>query len=338
MLAASAATPSLERLAAAYHYLYYSDRIEGWMYQTTGLAMMELLWIQEAAGFCGNIAEIGVHHGCSALALVAAAGEGDTIFAIDVFDRQELNTDGSGKADLDAFREHLGYLFPKAKVKIIVKSSLEIRGAEEQNDLNNIRFLSIGGGHTKATTLNDLEIAEACLSAHGAACLDDVFNENWPGVASGLFEFLARKPDLTPFAFFPNKLFLCRKPFKIFYRDGYRDALGFALQTHDVEFQDHAIDVYGDRWPMLTRRLASPDIEAAVAPRVQETDEKHIPIKRHMIAKPGDVAHMSAQLNYLAQQLERERRRADHATAQLNIILSSKSWQITAPLRWIGWP
>jgi len=40
-----AASPSLDRLAAAYRYLYYSDRIEGSIYQTTALATMELIWL-----------------------------------------------------------------------------------------------------------------------------------------------------------------------------------------------------------------------------------------------------------------------------------------------------
>jgi len=342
MPAQSGATPSLARLTGAYRYLHYSDRIEGWMYQTTGLAMMELLWLQESASLAGNIAEIGIHHGCSALALVAAARENETIFAIDVFDRQELNIDGSGKSDLAAFREHLRYLFPKARVEIIAKSSLEIRGTEHENNLSGIRFLSIDGGHTKAATSNDLAIAEACLAPHGAAALDDVFNANWPGVASGLFEFLHRKPDLTPFAFFPNKLFLCRNSCKDFYRDGCRDVFGFALEKRDVEFQDHMVDVYGDCWPMLTSRFSDPGLAAAVASLRREIDENDIPVKRHLIARPGDTAHMSAQLNHLDQQLQRERRRSDvamldaeEAAARLNSIVSSTSWRITAPLRWI---
>src|ERR1043166_8737940 len=95
-----AVSPSLARLAAAYRYLYYSDRIDGWMYQTTALAMMELLWLQEEAGFSGNIAEIGIHHGCSALALIAAARSEETLIAIDLFDRQELNIDASGGGSL----------------------------------------------------------------------------------------------------------------------------------------------------------------------------------------------------------------------------------------------
>src|ERR1051325_2353375 len=100
-----AVSPSLDRLAAAYRYLYYSDRIDGWMYQTTALAMMELIWLQEEAGLTGNIAEIGVHHGCSALALVAAARPDEALIAIDLFDRQDLNMGESGKGSLEAFRE-----------------------------------------------------------------------------------------------------------------------------------------------------------------------------------------------------------------------------------------
>src|SRR5262245_2935744 len=175
-----AASPSLARLAAAYRYLYYSDRIEGWMYQTTALAMMELLWLQEEAGLTGNIAEIGVHHGCSALALIAAARADETLIAIDLFDRQDLNVDDSGAGSLAAFQGHLQYLFPHAKVRTVAKSSLDIRGAESEHGLAGLRLFSVDGGHTLALTVNDLEIADASLAPHGIAILDDVFNVNWP--------------------------------------------------------------------------------------------------------------------------------------------------------------
>src|SRR5436309_5251087 len=215
-----AAPPSLARLAAAYRYLYYSDRIEGWMDQTTALAMMELLWLQEEAGFAGNIAEIGVHHGCSALALIAAARPDETMITVDLFDRQDLNIDDSGSGNLAAFRGHLQYLFPAAQVRMIAKSSVEIRGAENEHGLADLRFLSVDGGHTRALTLNDLEIADASLAPHGIVALDDVFSDNWPGVVSGLFAFLARAPNLVPFAIFPNKVFLCRPAFAKLYHSG----------------------------------------------------------------------------------------------------------------------
>jgi len=348
------ASPSLARLAAAYRYLYYSDRIEGWMYQTTALAMMELLWLQEEAGFAGNVAEIGVHHGCSALALIAAARADETLIAIDLFDRQDLNIDNSGSGNLGAFREHLHYLFPEARIQTIAKSSIEIRGAEKEHDLVDLRFLSIDGGHTSALTVNDLEIADASLAPHGIAVLDDVFNASWLGVVSGLFAFLARRPDLAPFAIVPNKVLLCRRSFADFYRSGCREILGYALDRAEMEFGDQHVDVYRDAWPRLTRRLANPAVAAAAAADVKVIEERGPPIKRHMISHPGDLEHGTAVLDYISSLLTREQRRAEllqsevelaaeqataeteRAVRQLAALRSSTSWRMTAPLRWLG--
>src|SRR4051794_19506761 len=344
------ASPSLARLGAAYRYLYYSDRIDGWMYQTTALAMMELLWLQEEAGFAGNIAEIGVHHGCSALALVAAARPDETLIAIDLFDRQDLNIDHSGRGSLAAFQQHLSDLFPHARVQTIAKSSLDISGAEKDHSLIDLRLFSIDGGHTLGLTLNDLEIADASLARHGVAVLDDVFNANWPGVISGLFAFLARRGGLVPFAIFPNKVFLCRAPFADFYRSGCRDVFVDALDRKDMDLHDHRVDVYGDRWPHLTRRLADPAVAAAAQPGVRAIEASDLPVKRHMIARPGDLDHVSAQLEYMQTLLAREQRRAEvlqntaeqarlqtgEAKRQLAALRASSSWQLTAPLRWLA--
>ena len=336
-----AASPSLDRLAAAYRYLSYSDRIEGWMYQTTALAMMELIWLQEEAGLAGNIAEIDVHHGCSALALIAAARPDETMIAIDLFDRQDLNLDDSGRGSLAAFQGHLQYLFPRAQVHTVAKSSVEIRGAETEHGLADLRFFSLDGGHTRALTLNDLEIADASLAPHGIAVLDDVFNVSWPGVVSGLFAFLARGPGLVPFAIFPNKVFPCRPAFAEFYRTGCHKVLGFALHKKDLELQEHTVDVYGDRWPHLTRRLADPKVATAAERDVRAIENSGLPIKREMIARPGDMDHAASQLQHLQDLLAREQRRAEVLVDRARLetaaaFRSSTTWRMTAPLRWLG--
>ncbi|MEJ0075224.1 MAG: class I SAM-dependent methyltransferase [Alphaproteobacteria bacterium] len=344
------ASPSVARRAAAYRYLYYSDRIDGWMYQTTALALMELIWFQEEAGLTGNIAEIGVRHGCSALALVAAARPDEAVVAIDLFDRQDLNVDDSGGGNLAAFQGHLQYLFPHAQVRIIATSSTEIRGAEQEHGLNGLRFFSVDGGHTVALTLNDLEIADTSLAPHGIAALDDVLNADWTGVASGLFAFLARGANLVPFAIFPNKILLCRRAFVQFYRNHCRDSFAYALDKQDLEFQSYSVDVYADRWPVLAGRLADPEVAAAAQADLRAIDASGPPVRRHLIARPGDGDHASSQLEHMQSLLAREERRAEvlqnkieqarletrTAANQVAALRSSTSWRITAPLRWFG--
>jgi hypothetical protein len=240
-------------------------------------------------------------------------------------------------------------LFPDAQVRTIVKSSVEIRGAEKEHALDDLRFFSVDGGHTRALTLNDLEIADASLAPHGVAALDDVFNANWPGVVSGLFAFLAHRGSLAPFAIFPNKVFLCRPQFSEFYRNSCRDAFAYALDRKDMELQDHRVDLYADRWPLLTRRRADPAVAAAAATDVRAIDQSGAPIKRHMIARPGDMDHVSEQLGYLQILHARELRRAEllesqlgqarletkSAKEQLAALHASTSWRLTAPLRWL---
>ena len=68
------------------------------------------------------------------------------------------------------------------------------------------------------------------------------------------------------------------------------------------------------------------------------------------IARPGDLDHVSAQLEYMQTLLAREQRRAevlqntvkqarleaDEAKRQLAALRASTSWRLSAPLRWLA--
>ena len=119
--------------------------------------------------------------------------------------------------------------------------------------------------------------------------------------------------------------------------------MDIALHKKDLEFQDHTVDVYEDRWPHLTRRLADPKVAAAAQADIRAIEESGLPIKRPMIAHPGDRNHAAALLRDSQALLAREQRRAEmlankveQAGLEANELRASTSWRLTAPLRWLA--
>ena len=79
------------------------SQVEGWLCPTTAHIMITLAEEQTRLGMQGDLAEIGVHHGKSFLALATSIAPGKTIFAIDVFEDQHRNVDQSGRGDRQIF-------------------------------------------------------------------------------------------------------------------------------------------------------------------------------------------------------------------------------------------
>ena len=291
---------SLVRSAEALHYLENLHRIGGWLNQTTALTIIETLWLQERYGITGNLAEIGVFQGKSFLALAAGARVSETILALDIFDgtdiaseRPDYDVAAYGQGNQAKFMANLTEFFPQAKVVTIVRSSTDLRGREREFGMMGLRFLSIDGGHTRQITVNDLQIADACLADDGVCCLDDVFNVHWTGVISGLFEFLQSGPGLVPVAMFPNKLFLARPARSGFYASQFRALFPHALERERLELHQAEIDVFGDRWPEIggtLRAIASRTAEAHVA----EAAARATQAEMRALKAEGQVAEAAA--------------------------------------------
>lgn len=71
-----------------------------------------------------------------------------------------------------------------------------------------------------------------------------MFNFHWPGVISGLSEYLAstKVNALVPFAVVPNKVYLARQAYAPFYRDSLREVSTSLLKSGDLF--GHQVDVY----------------------------------------------------------------------------------------------
>jgi hypothetical protein len=150
----------------------------GWFDYQALLVLRVLSAHQLANGITGGVAEIGVHHGKSFAALALLNLDASTTdnsvdyraVAVDVFDDQLLNTDGSGEGDLEIFRDTLrtwcgeDCLDPK-RFAIIQQDSRTLSAHQVIADSGGIRprIFSIDGSHTAEHTQADMQTAAASI-------------------------------------------------------------------------------------------------------------------------------------------------------------------------------
>lgn len=170
----------------------------------------------------GSIGELGVKDGRFFIGVQNLKRAGEKTFAIDIFDEQTFNSDGSGKRNEKtpvAFFENVDkYAFEPEMMSYMKKDSLDMNLSDILNILQNkgtFRFFSIDGGHTAEHTFNDLKIAEQLVHNTGIIALDDYLNSNWLGVHQGFAYYnLLYKPKFIPLMQSSNKLFLCNYTFR----------------------------------------------------------------------------------------------------------------------------
>jgi hypothetical protein len=202
--------------------------VDGWLRSEAARTMVVLTESQRALGVEGGIAEIGVHHGKLFILLYLLGRDGEKAVAVDLFEDQHLNIDQSGSGDLARFRRNLERHADSRRLVLHKGNSMELSGATLTRLADGpLRFVSVDGGHTAEITAHDLGTAEAALAEGGIVVVDDVFNEQWPGVADGVHRYFERRPNLVPFAIGANKTYFCRPS----HRDIYHDAVAAVAST-----------------------------------------------------------------------------------------------------------
>jgi len=151
----------------------------GWFDYQALLVLRVLSSHQLASGVRGGVAEIGVHHGKSfaALALlnmdaeaVDAGGGPHRALAVDVFDDQLLNTDGSGEGDLETFQATVqawcgeDCLAPH-RLSIVQQDSRSVTPEQVVAESGGVRprIFSIDGSHTAEHTEADMRTAAGSI-------------------------------------------------------------------------------------------------------------------------------------------------------------------------------
>jgi hypothetical protein len=235
-------------------------QVEGWLGRIDGQIFYELLSFQNASKIDGGIAEIGVHHGKSFIALCLALNGNQKAYAIDVFEDQQKNLDNSGKGEKDIFVGNLGrFNIPDAAVVIDPRTSDQVTPDDICNAIGPVRFFSIDGGHWRQIVKSDLALAAAVLAEGGVIALDDFMRPEWPDVSLGLFDWYEESQQrIVPFAIGFNKLYLCNGTYLAHFQECLEDSdfLRCFLSKH-YEFYGARIPVFQSyqlpEWPLRQR-------------------------------------------------------------------------------------
>jgi hypothetical protein len=179
-------------------------RIQGWFSFEAALLFAWIDEVQRQERISGDLFEIGVHHGRSAILLSHLLDDSECLGVCDLFGEQINNASGSGsgnRAQFDANMRRLGA--PQAKVRVFSKRSA-LLSADEVGA--GVRFFHVDGGHNADEALADLQLAAACTGRNGAIVVDDPFRIEWPGVTEAVVRFLDGAADYSAVAVGFNKL------------------------------------------------------------------------------------------------------------------------------------
>jgi hypothetical protein len=199
---------------------------------------------QRARNVSGAVAEIGVHHGRLFIPLhLLQRGNGKSV-AIDLFGDQELNIDKSGNGNLDKFTDNVALWSTTEGLVLHQGDSTKLAPAVLTEKAGGpIRFFSVDGGHTEEIVYSDMRLAEETLAEGGIVIADDIFNQQWPGVAVGTLKYLDDGAKLRPFAIGFNKVFFTQPEFCDDYREELESAFsgGGRIHSHQTVFAGHPV-------------------------------------------------------------------------------------------------
>lgn len=180
------------------------EKVEGWLDTDAISIITKIDQAQKKFDIKGHIGEIGIHHGKLFILLYLLTSKSENAIAVDIFDKQYLNIDQSGKGDLEKFLQNVEtFAKDKQKLRIISEDSTQISSDDIKKAVGGeLRLFSVDGGHTPEITRNDLRIASKSICEGGVIVLDDCFNGLFPGVSEGTNQFFMYDNDMgiVPFA------------------------------------------------------------------------------------------------------------------------------------------
>jgi hypothetical protein len=151
--------------------------VKGWLDPLDHALFALVDRVQRSAAVRGNILEIGVYEGASAIPLGRLLGPGESLTVCDVFDAP-APTEARTTFEANYLRFHTA--LPEVLQMLSVELPAALTG-------RSFRIVHLDASHLYDVTRNDLDLVLAHLAPDGIAIFDDIANPLWPGVAAAVW-------------------------------------------------------------------------------------------------------------------------------------------------------
>jgi predicted O-methyltransferase YrrM len=164
-------------------YVQASQTVDGWFLDEAAATWDCLLDFQQTSKLAGNLLEIGVWNGKSALLSVLHARADEIQLLVVPRDLSEA------LANLRGVRADAKFDFFQRPSRALFKHP------EYRNMLSSFRWIHIDGKHSAQDVSVDLRLADELLNDNGVVVLDDFFHDGYPQVTQAVFQYLFTNPS-----------------------------------------------------------------------------------------------------------------------------------------------
>jgi hypothetical protein len=173
-------------------YILAMSTVPGWFSETDARLFVELSGRQRRQGIAGDLMEIGVYYGKSAILLGYLTGTDERLIVNDLFnDSADITPgnieenqrwyDGFGRREFEQQYQR----FHKDLPEMLLGTSTEI---DREAMANRFRFVHVDGSHEYDIVREDIRSAETMLVGGGIVAFDDISTAHNPGSALAIWE------------------------------------------------------------------------------------------------------------------------------------------------------
>ncbi len=189
-------------------YVRSMDTVGGWFVRLDADMFTAVDQWQRQAGVTGNLLEIGVYQGRSAILLGWLRGQGERLEVCDLFEDQEATAtapgDGGLYDTLERARFERNFLRFHDALPVIHQGPSRDLGHHMADA--SFRFVHVDGSHLYDPVVSDLALSRRLLVPGGVVVLDDWCTPRMPGVGAATWDAILHD-GLRPFAFTADKLY-----------------------------------------------------------------------------------------------------------------------------------